>query len=116
MEFINLTTHNVVVRTKTEERLIPPSGQIARAVIETHPWTIISRIPVVRTFFGAVTGLPEPKSGVTYITSTIVAQAARRKDVLAPDTGPTAIRDELGQIIAVTQLQWPVGPEKEAKL
>jgi len=34
----------------------------------------------------------------------LVAQHVRRPDVLAPDTGPTAIR-EGGQIVAVTRLQ-----------
>lgn len=66
-------------------------------------------VPVVRTAFGPLSGLPEPEEGTFYITSTIVAQAAAaagRRDVLAPDTSPqSAIRGADGQIEAVRRLQ-----------
>ena len=46
----------------------------------------------------------EPKA--IYIVSSLVAQAvAGRNDVVAPDAGPTAIRNEQGQIVAVTRFQ-----------
>jgi hypothetical protein len=61
-------------------------------------------IPIVRQHFGQIENLPEPTDGVIYITSSLVAQAAQRVDVVSPDTGPTAIREN-GQIVAVRGLQ-----------
>jgi hypothetical protein len=49
---------------------------------------------------------PSPQPGVYYLVSSRVAShpALRgRQDVLSPDTGPTAFRQN-GQIIAVTRL------------
>jgi len=44
--------------------------------------------------------LPEPD--IVYIVfSPVLSGVKRRNDVVAPDTGPCAVRDEKGQIIAV---------------
>ncbi|RME25645.1 MAG: hypothetical protein D6800_07370, partial [Candidatus Zixiibacteriota bacterium] len=54
---------------------------------------------------GDVEGLPDPQDGTVYLVSSMVLSAVRgRRDVVAPDTGPTAIRDETGRITAVTRL------------
>ena len=53
---------------------------------EAAPWTL---------------RLPAPVAGVVYVVSALVADRARRSDVVSPDTGPSAIRDG-GQIVAVT--------------
>ena len=50
---------------------------------------------------------PAPDEGVVYLVSSMVQEALPRSDVLAPDTGPTAIRDERGNVWAVTRL---IGP------
>jgi hypothetical protein len=65
-------------------------------------------IKTVETRTLDVEGLPEPEDGVIYITSSLVAgKLPSRPDVLAPDTGPTAVRDENGHIVAVNRLQKP---------
>jgi len=107
MSIINLTPHKIVVRLNGRDITIPPSGQVARVATNAELVAEVDGIPVYRTVFGAVEGLPEPKDGIVLITSTIVAQAAvrlGRTDVVSPDTGPTAIRQD-GQIVAVTRLQ-----------
>lgn len=61
-------------------------------------------IPVTKTVFDTVvTNLPEPQEGVTYLTSTLVAQAVPdRTDVLVP---ADLRRDEAGRIIGCGALQ-----------
>ena len=103
--FINLTPHEIRVRlTNGEEFKFAPSGQAARVSVTSEKVAEPEGIPVLRQVFGAVQGLPEPEEGVIYITSTLVAQVAKRVDVVSPDTGPTAIR-EAGQVVAVRGLQ-----------
>lgn len=46
------------------------------------------------------------KARIQFSVSSLVAQAVvGREDVVAPDTGPTAIRDEAGRIVAVRRFQ-----------
>lgn len=49
--------------------------------------------------------MPEHKENTFYIVSAIVLSALKgtRVDVIAPDTGNTAIRNDKGQIIAVSR-------------
>ena len=142
MKLINLTPHEIKVKVDDNVISIPPSGKVARVkTVQKIVDTINTGfrdyedndivIPVVKTEFGEVEGLPlectncrkiqncpvdletlqespcplqEPV--VIFIVSSLVAQAiAGRKDIVAPDTGPTAIRDEDGQIKAVTRFQ-----------
>jgi hypothetical protein len=110
VRFINLTPHPVIIVTgEGEEIVIPPSGQVARVAMTQEVVATVGGVPIVRTRFGEIEGLPEPEPSVLYITSTLVAQAAvalqGRQDVVAPDTGPTAIRTPDGQIRAVRRLQ-----------
>lgn len=110
---INLTAHAITILGPDGVTVtIPPSGQVARvsATATVVAETVVdgARVPIVRTAFGEVTGLPAPQDGVLYVTSTLVAQAAaaaERTDVVAPDTGPSAVRDAAGQVQAVRQLQ-----------
>ena len=107
MKTINLTPHKIVVRLNGRDITIPPSGQVARVAATSRAVATVGEIPIVVTEFGEITGLPEPTPGVLYLASTLVAQAAARlgrTDVVSPDTGPTAIRQD-GQIVAVTRLQ-----------
>lgn len=60
--------------------------------------------PTVRRTFGEIRGLPERQDGVVYIVGSLVHQTARlagRDDVVAPDSGDDAIRDEKGRTLAV---------------
>jgi hypothetical protein len=66
----------------------------------------IAGIPVMMTEFKKIINLPDPEYGVYYIVNRITMDYVPidRYDVFCVDTGPTAIRDENGQVIAVTQL------------
>lgn len=128
-KLINLTPHALVIRTANGTDLtLPSSGRVARAsTIETpalpllyNPasfWdrlgkpvseeTMLLEIKVSVTKFGAIEGLPEAEDGVVYVTSAIVASAARqlgRTDVLSP--GPL-IRDAKGQPVGCNGLCQP---------
>lgn len=104
MRVINLTPHEIVLRTQDCEKVFEPSGQVAR--VETRQSQILSRpdFPMMLTETMGVSGLPEPENNTIFIASSIVAQAAQRSDVVSPDTGATAIREN-GQIVAVTRFQ-----------
>ena len=108
MKAINLTPHAITVRVAGRDVVIPPSGQVTRvSVSQAEAGTVEVdgiAIPVVVNKYGEVTGLPGPVPETIYIVSGLVlSRVADRKDVVAPDTGATAIRDGNGQIVAVTR-------------
>jgi len=85
---------------------IPPSGQVARCAtsrVQVDTITVDGvTIPVNRTQFGEVTGLPDPQPDTIYIVSAVVAQAVPdRTDVFIVDD---AVRDEQGRIIGCRAL------------
>ena len=109
--FINLTPHAISVRKENGSTFtVEPSGIVAR--VATHEQKIgeLDGVPLMKRSFGEVENLPEVKEGTIYIVSSLVlpaAAAAGRTDVVAPDTGATAIRDENGHIVAVTRFVAP---------
>lgn len=117
MDYINLTPHSITLRSAQGDHVIPPSGRVAR--VATHevpadplpaPGQGAVSIPVVTRTFGQVQDLPPPAPNTVYLVSSLVLSAlagSGRTDVLAPDTGPTAVRDDQGRIIAVTRLVAP---------
>lgn len=102
MKVINLTPHTIKVVNDANEviREYPASGMVARAATIAETVGNIDGIPVKHIAFGEVQGLPDPQDGVVYLVSMVVAQAVKRPDVIAPDTGPTAYREN-GQIVGV---------------
>jgi hypothetical protein len=111
VKLVNLTPHPIRVVVGEKEIVLPPSGQVARVSQEYRSiGTLVfegANIPVVAATYGDIAGLPNPEPGVLYATSLLVAQAAwatGRLDVLAPDTGAGAIRDNEGKILGVTRL------------
>jgi hypothetical protein len=106
MRFINLTPHAINLANAEGEIIstIPASGQTARIASTQTVVGEVNGIPVRRTDWGKVEGLPEPQDGVVLVVSTLVAQATHRADVVSPDTGPTAVR-EGGLVKAVRALQ-----------
>jgi len=99
---LNLTPHAITLRTAAGDVIFPPSGAVARvATLET----VIGEhagVPVISRSFGDVSGLPA--DGTPCIVSALVLGAcAGRPGVYAPDSGPTAIREN-GQVVAVTRL------------
>lgn len=119
---LNLTPHAIVLKCLDGAEIkIQPSGTVARvstieSVVGTRDcWphgveeldeqgnSLGSRIEVVRREFGEVEGLPA--EGIECLVSAMVLSAVPgRRGVYAPDTGSTAIRNEKGQVVAVTRL------------
>lgn len=110
---LNLTPHAVVLHTADGSRItLPPSGHVARVAAEEVIIPAVdlgdgTTIPVITRRFGQVMGLPEDDEPC--IVSSLVFEAVRaqqpwRRHIYAPDTGPTAIRDDAGSIVAVTRL------------
>jgi len=109
MRLINLTPHPLTLALGGERLTLPPSGAVARvSTTEVDAGTLATpagAIPVVTRALGAVTDLPAPVEGTAYVVSSMVlAGVSGRADVYAPDTGPTALRDEQGRVVAVTRL------------
>ena len=101
--FINLTPHAIVVRNGNEETTFPASGNVARVNVTMVNDGNIAGFPVSRQVFGEVEGIPSPINGTVYIVSALVlGRIVGRNDCIAPDTGKGAIRNDKGQIIAVT--------------
>lgn len=106
---INLTPHAIVLRTPAGDTTFPPSGQLARvSTIATPTGGMVAGVPIIRNTYGPVTGLVRDAQGVPLpcIVSGMVLAALPDGtiNVYAPATGSTAIRDERGQVIAVTEL------------
>jgi hypothetical protein len=107
VKLVNLTPHEVVVLDANNVVLrVPPSGQVARVAVKEELVGTVNGVPVYRTTYGAIEGLPEPEQGTIYIVSLLVLQAmaGKRSDLVAPNTSPTplgAVRDAQGRIIGV---------------
>lgn len=109
--FRNLTQHTLNVRLPDGERVILPTGVVARVAVDCAVTREVDGIPVVVRSTGAVVDLPDPQDGVVFLVSTLVLEAlakagSTRSDVLAPATAPTdnPLRNAAGHIVAVTRL------------
>lgn len=97
----NLTPHAINLLTDPP-LTISPSGEVARCEVHREVVGCLEGIPVNRTRFGQVEGLPAPRPGVAYIVSALVAQACpERTDVFVPDE---TVRDDQGRIIGCKAL------------
>ncbi|MCX7946876.1 MAG: hypothetical protein N2557_07985 [Hydrogenophilus sp.] len=104
---INLTPHEVVVDYPGSEDWdpvvlrIPPSGFVARAEMDSAAREPVHIGVPIRFIRPRAATIPEPRDGVIFVVSSLVAQALKgREDVVAPDTD-RARRDERGQIVSV---------------
>lgn len=110
MKVINLTAHTINVFLEEKEIAFPSQG-LARVKTEEKEVGKINGIPVVKTVYTDVEGLPESEGNTVYLVSTLVLQALKanginRNDCLAPNTGLSgAIRDEQGRIVGVKGFQ-----------
>ncbi len=104
MRPVNCTPHIIRIFKNESMIEIPPSGYIARIDIKQIVVSNIDGIPVVKNLYGMPDGLPGPKEDHFYIVSKLVRDNLEgRPDVVAPDTGPTAIRDKTREVCAVRQ-------------
>ena len=106
MKFINLTPHAITIQNNNAEITIQPSGTIARVAVNAVKISEVLGVPVMANEYGKVEGLPENKDTPIIVSSMVLGQlgAEWRNIAFAPDTGKTALRNEQGQVIAVTQL------------
>ena len=104
---LNLTPHAITVRLPDgTDRTYPPSGTVARVVMEEDVVFYLREVPVIRREPGEVVGLPTDGTACLVSAMVLAAMPSQRcemPNVYAPDTGPTAIRDEKGHIVAVTR-------------
>lgn len=101
---VNLTPHEITVYDAAGESVLQviPSSGMARAAQTREPLDDINGIPVSKTGYGAVEGLPDQRDGVVYIVSVLTAQAAPdRKDLYIVDK---LVRDNTGQILGCKAL------------
>lgn len=129
MKIVNCTPHTINFIDNGRNIAFPASGIIPRvSVIETPAENLFTCSPECEKglsgkcgfqdtdFFcerivlptktqktGEVEGLPEMEDNTFYIVSGMVFTATDRPDVIAPDTGKSAIRNFAGQIEAVTR-------------
>ena len=103
---LNLTPRAITVRAPDgTDHVFQPSGTIARVSMLEQQIGVcaVTRAPVTTRTAGAPFGLPA--YGTPCIVSAMVLAACPgRSGVFAPDTGATAIRDDRGQVVAVTRL------------
>ena len=110
MNIINLTQHTINVILGEKEIAYPSEG-LARVKTEEKEVGKINGIPVVKTVYTTVEGLPDQQGDTVYLVSTLVLQALKanginRTDCLAPNTGvSSAIRDDQGRIVGVKGFQ-----------
>ena len=111
----NFTPHELVIfgqDGKTILTKIPPSGQVARVTTRRTKVGELAdadghSVPIMRTEFGEVIGLPEPEEGTIYVVSILVLQALpTRQDLVGADTTPEGVvRDADGKILGVKAFQ-----------
>ena len=107
---VNLTPHEVVIHHYHYMTTVATSGTIARVAQTTWAvrtaWDAMSGtqcIPIVRSEYGPVEGLPEPVEDTIYIVSSMVRLALpTRSDIASP---ANLVRDEAGKIIGCKGLE-----------
>lgn len=93
---INLTPHTIVVRLDNGTIMTFPSEGMARAGSHVETVGILNGIPLTKTSFGGIDGLPDRQDGVFFIVSRLVAEACPDRDDLLIVSETT--RDENGRI------------------
>lgn len=101
---INLTPHPITsINNSGDKTTYQPSGIVARVSQNIISNGIqLDGIDVSYSTFGDTQDLPNPKPNTYYIVSSLVLNANKHRcDLIAPRTDNTALRNELGHIIAV---------------
>ena len=107
MEFVNCTPHRLSVAISSISEgdemhflTFEPSGVLPRIETVEVDAGHIGAVPTITVTRGKIENLPAPEKGKTLIVSGMVFAETDRLDVVAPDTGKTAIRKD-GRIVAV---------------
>lgn len=84
---------------------VPPSGTIARLTVSRKAIASVTfngvKIGICQSNFGDITGLPVSEDGTIFVTSALVAEAAKRADVFSPGE---LVRDEVGVVVGANGL------------
>ena len=102
----NLTPHRISIMVG-DRKIDFESEGIARVASTS---TVVGQyfgVPITAHELGEVEGLPDKESDVIYIVSGMVLDALKgsRNDVVSPDTTTGVIRNDKGQVEAVTMLR-----------
>lgn len=102
-KFVNLIGHEITI---SGHGTLPKSENPCFVKTKQRIVGKLVGIPIAETHFELIENLPDPEEGVYYIVNRITMDFIpfNREDVFCVDTGPSAIRDDNGQVIAVTQL------------
>ena len=102
-KFVNLIGHDITI---SGYGTLPKSDNPCYVKTKQRIIGKVAGIPIAETHFESIENLPEPEEGVYYIVNKISLDFIpfTREDVFCVDTGPSAVRDENGQVVAVTQL------------
>lgn len=105
MKIQNLTPHSLTLVGDNGTLVVPPSGQIARLAVTREslaPVTVDGvQLTVSRPTLGDITGLPEALPNVILVVSALVADAAKRPNVMSPGE---LIRNDSGTVIGARGL------------
>lgn len=71
---VNLNKHAITVSVDGNQFEIAPSGQVATVSVKSVPCGEVNGIPLVRSEYGEIVGLPEPQDGVLYLVNMLVGQ------------------------------------------
>ena len=102
-KFVNLIGHDITI---SGYGTLPKSDNPCYVKTKQRIIGKVAGIPIAETHFESIENLPEPDEGVYYTVNKISLDFIpfTREDVFCVDTGPSAVRDENGQVVAVTQL------------
>ena len=102
-KFVNLIGHDITI---SGYGTLPKNDNPCKVETKQRIIGKVAGIPIAETHFEKIVNLPEPEDGVYYIVSRITMDYVPfyREDVFCVDTGPSAIRNENGQVVAVSQL------------
>jgi hypothetical protein len=111
---VNLTPHEVIIHHCRQVTAVAPSGVVARVGQQTWAvrtaWDAATKtqcIPLVRSEYGGVVGLPEPVRDTMYIVSSMVRSAVPSRDDVASPTN--MVRDAAGNVLGCKALEINAG-------
>lgn len=107
MDIVNLTPHDITVVDNNNRVLmnIPTTDLVAR--LKTSPVVVgkVNGIPLVKHQCISFINLPDPDPGTMFLVSSLIQQFSSRKDLIAPDTGPSCVRDNNRKVVAIRQFK-----------
>ncbi|MGL5766520.1 MAG: hypothetical protein ACRCX8_12860 [Sarcina sp.] len=102
-QIINATPHAIKVERNGEIVIFQPSDFVARVKMNTVELAALNGFKLSENIPGIIEGLPTEDDDAIFIVSAMVLSANKetenpRLDLIAPDTGATAVRNEKGHI------------------